>query len=75
MENGTVQPDLLRMIGFMGICVGIAWAIQILGFSTEGTVVGRLLWVIAAAALSGAGVGLIVTAGSLGGQQAAEARA
>ena len=65
MENGKTNSDLLRLIGFMTVCVGIAWAVQTLGFSQEATLTGRLLWTIAAAAVSGAGVGLVLTAGSM----------
>ena len=65
METGKTQTDLLRLIGVLAVCVGVAWAIQILGISSDATVVGRLLWTLAAASVCGAGVGLMVTAGSL----------
>ena len=65
MENGMTKSDLVRMVGFMGICVGLAWAVQILGLSHDGSVVGRLVWVLAAATVSGAGVGLIFTSSAL----------
>ena len=64
MENGMTTADLVRLIGMMGVGVGIAWAIQILGFPA-GTAISRLMWVVAAASVSGAGVGLVLTAGSL----------
>ena len=33
MDNGVITTsDLLRLIGFMGVCVGLAWALQVLGF-------------------------------------------
>ena len=53
------------MIGFMTVFVGIAWALQILGFSEHTSAMSQLAWVIAAASISGAGVGLVVTAGGL----------
>ena len=65
MENGMRKSDLVRMVGFMAICVGLAWAVQIIGLSHDGTVVGRLMWVLAAASVCGAGSGLIVTSSSL----------
>ena len=64
MENGMTTADLVRLIGLMGVGVGIAWAVQIVGFPV-GTAVSRLMWVMAAASFSGAGVGLVLTAGSL----------
>ena len=74
MENGMTTADLVRLIGLMGVGVGIAWAVQILGFY-EGSAVGRLMWVIAAASFSGAGVGLVLTAGSLVDDEAAAVKA
>lgn len=66
MKNGLTAPrDLVRLIGVMAIGVGIAWALQVLGIGGSSTV-GRLVWVIAAAAIAGGGVGLIYTSTSLG---------
>ena len=70
MENETnTSSNLLRIVGFMGICVGAAWALQVLGFGGEGSV-GRLMWVLASATIAGAGTGMIVAAGSLQGSTA-----
>ena len=65
MDNSTnTSGNLLRIVGFMGICVGAAWALQVLGFGGEGSF-GRLMWVVASASIAGAGTGMIVAAGSL----------
>ena len=66
MINGAGTADLIRLIGLMSVGVGIAWAVQIIGFPV-GTAASRLMWVLAAASFSGAGVGLVLTASSLGG--------
>ena len=59
MDNGAITAGyLLRLIGFFGVAVGVAWAVQTLGFGHE-TVGAKLMWVLAAAGISGAGVGLI----------------
>ncbi len=69
MENGAVTAGyLLRLIGFFGIAVGLAWAVQTLGFGHE-TVGAKLMWVVAAASMSGAGAGLIVASASLRGDR------
>ena len=62
MENAanTNSSNLLRM----GICVGAAWALQVLGFGGQASF-GRLMWVLASASIAGAGTGMIVAAGSL----------
>lgn len=65
MENGMARNDLLRMVGVMAIFVGIAWAIQIFGFSHGPVALARLMWVVAAAAICGAGAGLVLTAGTM----------
>ena len=65
MDNGTINAGyLLRLVGFFGIAIGIAWAVQTLGFGHE-AIASRLMWAIAAASVSGAGVGLIVAATGL----------
>ncbi len=51
---------LLRLIGYMSMCVGMAWALQVLGFSGEGSAFSRFLWVMAAASIAGAGAGLVM---------------
>ena len=66
MENGTVSSSsLLRLIGIMGVGVGLTWAFQILGFSFGGSALDRLTWVLAAASVCGASFGLIVVSGAI----------
>lgn len=66
MDNGSVSvSSLLRMVGVMGIGVGLAWALQILGFAPEGSAFDRMVWVLAAASVCGASFGLIVMSGML----------
>lgn len=73
MINEASGPSLLRMIGFMAICVGAVWALQILAFGEPGTVLVRMSWVLGAASIAGAGAGLIFAASSLPQGQAAKA--
>ena len=69
MENGVITAGyLLRLVGFFGIAIGIAWAVQTLGFGHE-SVGAKLMWVIAAASMSGAGAGLLVASSSLPTEQ------
>lgn len=60
MENVAIGSGLLRFIGFTGICVGVAWALQILGFGGDASAFGRFMWVMASASMAGAGAGLIM---------------
>ena len=69
--SDNTSSNLLRIVGFMGICVGAAWALQVLGFGGAGSL-GRMMWILASASIAGAGTGLIVAAGSL---QAVSAKA
>lgn len=63
MDNGVITTsDLLRLTGIMGVCVGLAWAFQVLGFGGASSGFDQLMWVIGAAAIAGAGVGTIYTA-------------
>ena len=65
MENGAATAGyLLRLTGFFGIAIGVAWAAQTLGFGHE-TIGAKLMWVVAAASMSGAGAGLIVASRTL----------
>ncbi len=73
MTNEANGPSLLRMIGCMAICVSVIWALQILAFGEAGGVLTRLSWVLGAAAIAGAGAGLIFVASTLPGAQRAEA--
>ncbi len=75
MENGMTKGDLLRMIGFMAVCVSIAWAAQIIGLGYSDSAFGRLLWLVAAGSVCGAGVGLVLTAGAVAEDEAATAAA
>ena len=65
MENGKSAGDMLRFIGFVTVCVGLAWAVQVIGFG-DAAGVGRFLWVMAAAVVCGGGVGLVVASNGLG---------
>lgn len=66
MDNGTISGgNLLRLIGLMGVAVGIAWALQILMFGNDGAGLERFAWILSAAVISGAGVGLMVVSGQL----------
>jgi hypothetical protein len=69
MENGAVTAGyLLRLTGVFGIAIGIAWAVQTLGFGHE-AIGAKLMWVVAAASMSGAGAGLIVASRTLDSEQ------
>lgn len=65
MTNELNGSSLLRMIGFMAICVGVVWAMQILAFGDAGAAIARLSWVLGASAIAGAGAGLIFAAAQL----------
>lgn len=73
MTNEANGPSLLRMIGFMAICVGAIWALQILAFGESGATLVRMSWVLGAASIAGAGAGLIFAASSLPQAQGAKA--
>ena len=66
MDNGVSKTDLLRLIGCMAVCVGVAWAIQVLGFGGDGTALGRMMWVLGAASIAGGGSGAIYASAALG---------
>ena len=71
MDNGTITSgNLLRLIGIMAIGVGVAWALQTIGFGGDASAFSKTMWVLAAATISGAGAGLIVAANSLPAEQA-----
>jgi hypothetical protein len=65
MDNGVSTSDLLRLLGFTGVCIGFAWALQVLGFSGDSSAFSRMMWILGAAAIAGAGVGAIYTATNL----------
>ncbi len=76
MDNGTINSgNLLRLIGIMAIGVGVAWALQTVGFGGEASVLNKMMWVVAAASVAGAGFGLIVASGALQDEQGRAARA
>ena len=65
MDNGiNTAGYLLRLVGFFSIAIGIAWAVQTLGFGQE-TIGAKLMWVVAAASMSGGGAGLIVASAAV----------
>lgn len=59
-KTGNESSGLLRLVGTLGFCVGLAWLVQVLGFPPRDGVAGEFLWVIGAALISGASVGLIL---------------
>jgi hypothetical protein len=61
MNEGISTSDLLRLVGITGVCVGLAWALQVLGLGGAAGL-SRMVWVLGAAAIAGAGVGAIYTA-------------
>ena len=70
MSNGIKTSDLLRLVGVMAVAVAAAWAVQVLGFGGS-SALGKLTWIIAAAAIAGGGTGLIVTSLSVRGEDQA----
>ena len=44
MEDGMTTADLVRLIGLMGVGVGIAWAVQIVGFPVAPPTAPASLW-------------------------------
>ena len=60
MTNGITISDLLRLVGTMAVAVAAAWVVQVLDFGGS-SALGKLAWVVAAAAIAGGGTGLIVT--------------
>ena len=73
MDNGAMNAGyLLRLVGFFSIAIGIAWAAQTLGFGHQ-SLGAKLMWVVAAATMSGAGAGLIVASSAAGDGEAARA--
>lgn len=76
MDNGTINSgNLLRLIGIMAIGVGLAWALQTIGFGGEASVFDKMLWIVAAASVAGGGFGLIVASGALQDDTAETVRA
>ena len=74
MDNGIITTsDLLRLTGIMSVCVGAAWAVQVLGFGSDSVGFHKLMWILGAAAIAGAGVGTIYTSRQLGDDDHAQA--
>ena len=66
MDTDTItSSNLLRLTGIMAIAIGVAWALQILGFGGDNTAVTRLMWIVGAASMAGGGAGLLIAAGGL----------
>lgn len=61
---------MLRLVGVMAICVGAAWALQVLDFG-HSSAFSTMLWVLAAATVAGAGSGLVYTSVSMRQAEAA----
>ena len=75
MQNEAITAGyLLRLIGFFGMMVGVAWAIQTIGFG-EATLATKLMWVVAAASMCGAGAGLLVASAGVSNDAARPVRA
>ena len=66
MANSIKLNDLLRLIGVTAVAVAAAWTVQVLDFGGS-SALGKLAWIIAAAAIAGGGTGLIFTSISLRG--------
>ena len=65
MTNGIETNGLLRLVGMMAVAVATAWAVQVLGFGGS-SALGKLTWIVAAAAIAGGGTGLIFTSLTVG---------
>ena len=66
MANGIKINDLLRLVGVMAVAVAAAWLVQVLDFGGS-SALGRMTWLLAAAAVAGGGTGLIFTSLTLRG--------
>ena len=76
MGSGTMTAgNMLRLVGIMAIGIGAAWALQVLGLSSEGTAFSRLMWVVAAASMAGAGAGLMLAGRSFDSGEARTVKA
>jgi len=64
MDNGATAGHLLRLVGFFSIAIGVAWAVQTVGFGHD-NLGAKLMWVVAAASMSGAGAGLLLASTGL----------
>ena len=74
MNKGMTGPrDLVRLIGVMAIGVAAAWILQVTGAGGSSSFC-RLVWVVSAAAIAGAGTGLLYTS-TLFGDARASAKA
>jgi hypothetical protein len=74
MNDGAIaKSDLLRMVGLMSVGIGLAWAYQILALAGDASGFDRMMWVLAAATIAGAGVGTLYTSSALRDQDGARA--
>lgn len=65
MNNETLGSGvLLRNAGMVGLAIGLAWAVQVIGIKA-GSPLDNVAWILSAAGLAGASVGLIVVAGRM----------
>jgi hypothetical protein len=60
-----MDSNTLRLIGFTAIGVGMAWVCQVFATGKQVASTGQLMWMLAAAVISGAGAGTIYAAASL----------
>ena len=75
MDTDTVtSSNLFRLTGIMAMGIGAAWALQVLGFDGDATAFTRMIWVLAAASIAGAGAGLMIASNGLPGSDAASSR-
>ena len=70
MADGIKISDLLRLVGMMAVAVAAAWVVQVLGFGGS-SALGKLAWIVAAAAIAGSGTGLIFTSHRMHGDDGA----
>ncbi len=64
MNDGIKIDGVLRLIGIMAVAIAAAWLVQVLDFGGS-SALGKLVWVVSAAAVAGGGTGLIFTSGRL----------
>ena len=75
MDTETItSSNLLRLIGIMAMGIGAAWALQVLGFDGDATAFSRMIWVLAAATMAGAGAGLLIASNGLPEAETANSR-
>jgi hypothetical protein len=66
MDGATItRSNMLRLLGLMAMGIGAAWVLQVVGFGPDNSAETRMVWVLAAASIAGAGAGLLVAAGAI----------